>query len=62
MIPLLDIEDVPLDEGESWVRVCTTLHMSSDLVVSPVTKDEAGNKCLVITDLNFGELTNGLMH
>jgi hypothetical protein len=62
MTPLLDIKDVPIEEGESYVRVLTATFISSDLVVSPVSRDEAGNKCLVITDLNFGEMTNGVLH
>ena len=62
MTPLLNIEDIPLDEGENWPRVYTSTVLSSDLVVSPITRDAAGCQCLVITDLNFGELTNGHMH
>jgi hypothetical protein len=62
MITLLDIVDIALDEEECKPISFATTFLSSDLVVSPITKDGAGHKCLVITDLNFGELTDGLMH
>jgi hypothetical protein len=42
MTPLLNIEDIPLDEGEHWTRVKTSTFLSSDLVVSPITKDAQG--------------------
>jgi hypothetical protein len=41
MTSLQNIEDIPLDEGEHWPRVKTSTFLSSDLVVSPITKDAA---------------------